>query len=90
MSLNFLISSFVVHSIIKGSVFSIYSLRSFLSIFLGVSPVRRLKFLYKTFSFSQPIVMKIKVCDTEMRTRDEREILYPNIDKRRGHVRDDG
>ena len=40
--------------------------------------------MYKTFSFSQPIGMKVKVCDTEMRTRDEREILYPTLDKKKG------
>ena len=46
--------------------------------------------MYKTFSFSQAIGMKVKVCDTEMRTKDEREILYPNAVKRRGYVRVDG
>ena len=34
----------------------------------------------------QAMGMKIKIYDTEMRTRDEREIRHPDFDKRRGQV----
>ena len=38
--------------------------------------------MYKKANISQPNDMKVKVYDTEIRKMDEREILYPELDKK--------
>ena len=38
--------------------------------------------MYKKANISQPNDMKVKVYDTEIRKRGEREILYPELDKK--------
>ena len=43
-------------------------------------PLLRGCFLYKKKLFPQAMDMKIKVYDTEIRTRDEREIQHPEFD----------
>lgn len=44
-------------------------------------------FLYKKANISQPNDMKVKVCDTEIRKMDEREIFCPEVDRKGGGTR---
>jgi hypothetical protein len=50
----------------------------------------RVFFLYKNLSFSQAVFMKIKVYETEGRTRDERENRVPIFPKDGERVQNDG
>lgn len=47
-------------------------------------------FCIKAKKIPQAVYMKVKVYETEIRTRDERETCNPVLDKRKGQVCDDG
>ena len=40
--------------------------------------------MYKNGNYSQAVFMKVKVYETEIRNRDEREIRHPDFDKKKG------